>query len=172
MIIVLWLCRRTPNSSDRHASYLGEKHHDLATLKWSNKKKYVLFSYIWKVKQTWCDEVNWWIQVNSISMCIISFLQLFCRLEVFQSKIWGRKYRSEGSQSASPRGGSPSPLPVKDPEILGLCEGNYWITRDCGSSSFPVQLASELADCGMISGHKGWTDSSLSGTERKIGPVS
>ena len=56
--------------------------------------------------------------------------------------------------------------------ILGLCEGNCWITRDCCSSSFPVQLASELADCGMISGHKGGTDSSLSGTERKIGPVS
>ena len=36
----------------------------------------------------------------------------------------------------------------------------------------PVQLASEPANCGMMSGHKGWTDSSLSGTEKKIDPVS
>lgn len=61
-------------------------------------------------------------------------------------------------------------LAREDPEILGLCEGNSCITRDCFLNSFPVWLDS--VNCGIMSGHKGWTDSSLSETQKKIGSIS
>lgn len=58
MIIVLCLYRRTPCSSDRHANYLGEKHHDLACFKCSDQKS-IRVSGIYVYGEKEVNETEW-----------------------------------------------------------------------------------------------------------------